>query len=78
MIHYKLTSNVLNYILIDQCSDTTNGEKDSHDSGCNYYIYNRDDCGVYDKGPFKANTMCCACGGGNTGNVVEFFLPLCK
>ena len=72
MIYYSLTSNVLNYMLIGQCSDTTNGETDSYGTGCDYYKYNQDECGVYDKGPFKASTMCCVCGGGKTGNVVEF------
>ena len=72
MIYYALTSNVLNYMLIGQCSETTNGETYSYGTGCDYYKYNQDDCGVYDKGPFKATTMCCVCGGGKTGNVAEF------
>ena len=66
--------------VIGQCMDTNSGLKDVYGEGCDYYKENGDECGDYDDpnnyGGFKATTMCCACGGGKTGNVIELFLPL--
>ena len=65
--------------VIGQCMDTNSGLKDVYGEGCDYYKENGDECGDYDETGFygfKATTMCCACGGGKTGNVIELFLPL--
>ena len=76
MINYSLTSNVLNYMLIGQCNDTTNGVTDDRGEGCDWYESRQSSCGHHDTSTFNANTMCCTCDGGSTGNAVEFFLPL--
>ena len=57
--------------------DTNSGLKDEDGYGCDSYNDYVGECGLYDGGSgFKANTMCCACGGGTTGTVVELFLLL--
>ena len=46
---------------------------DSNGETCTAYYYHaleygdRSQCGNYDNANFKANTLCCACGGGSTG-----------
>ena len=54
----------------DTCVDTAGDLVDSNNNGCEWYnipLYNVDGhgCGEYDIGEFKANEMCCGCGGGD-------------
>ena len=63
-------------MLIGQCDDTNNDATDEYGDGCDWYNGNAGHCGTYDTSSFNADTMCCACGGGMSGTVVEFFLPL--
>ena len=42
---------------------TNNGLADNAGDGCNWY--ERDPCNDFDSDEFKANEMCCFCGGGN-------------
>lgn len=49
------------------CEDTDNGKKDNVGDGCTWYTENDPDkhsCGEYDDSDFKAEKMCCHCGGG--------------
>ena len=78
MSYYKLLVYIvcIELHVIGQCVDTNRGLKDEDGDGCDSYNYGAA-CGCCDGGSgFKAKTMCCACGGGNTGNVVELFLLL--
>jgi len=52
---------------VGSCIDTDNGAKDNYYKGCSRYT--KDMCGGYDDNDFLSNEMCCACGGGNTGNI---------
>jgi len=54
------------------CEDTDEGVADQYGDGCAYYRFWPEDCGKYDtyseyyqSWRFLANSMCCACGGGN-------------
>ena len=58
-------------LLIDSCVDTDKGTGDYGGMGCSWYdddveLYGTESCGIYDDDDFKANKMCCACGGGNS------------
>ena len=46
------------------CSNTDNGATDRDGKGCSYYTSSPSVCTYADTSTFKANTMCCACGGG--------------
>jgi len=47
------------------CKDTDKGLKDSYGDGCEWYDDYPLGCGNYDvSGGFRANAMCCSCGGG--------------
>jgi len=49
------------------CQDTDNGAKDSYGDGCKWYTefdWDKTECGKHDTAEFKANNMCCHCGGG--------------
>jgi len=51
-----------------KCTDADNGAKDNDGDTCAWYTEhdrNGNHCGKHDDGDFKANTMCCRCGGGN-------------
>ena len=50
------------------CIDTDNGAQDNYYKGCSHYTSYPHQCGGYDDSDFFSNQMCCACGGGNTGN----------
>lgn len=52
-----------------ECKDTDNGAKDRDLDDCADYTTSghTDWCGHYDDRDFRANEMCCACGGGSTG-----------
>ena len=58
---------------IGECRNTNilDGEilSDRYGDACDAYTASNADswCGVYDEGAFDSNSMCCACGGGNTG-----------
>lgn len=51
----------------DPCADTANGATDEDGDGCENYDEYPSDCGYYDDMDFSSNVMCCACGGGTTG-----------
>ena len=60
---------------IGTCTNTnigSNGQilSDEYGDACDEYTADVADtwCGNYDSGDFSSNTMCCACGGGNSGN----------
>ena len=55
------------------CRDTNNGALDIGGDGCNWYEQNVGFCGNYDNLLFKANEMCCTCGGGTR----EEFIAVC-
>ena len=65
IIVFELTTCTL--ILTGTCTNTDNGAKDSFGDGCNWYADSKDQCGSADDNDFKANAMCCACGGGKSG-----------
>ena len=48
------------------CEDEDNGIVDSFGDGCDYYYDEKQAtfCGAFDTETFKANEMCCGCGGG--------------
>jgi len=46
------------------CDNTNNGFTDDAGDGCRYYVFNLSECGEWDNDNFKANEVCCACGGG--------------
>ena len=46
------------------CDNNPNGFTDSVGDGCDWYDNNSGSCGYYDTADFKANEMCCSCGGG--------------
>jgi hypothetical protein len=55
------------------CSDSDNGASDLYGSGCDWYTkhdLNGNHCGHHDDRDFKANAMCCRCGGGSEGSAV--------
>jgi len=47
------------------CSDTDDYAKDSNSMGCSWYNYHSASCGKFDDDNFRADQMCCACGGGD-------------
>ena len=49
-----------------ECADTNNGFGDVGGDQCDWYERNPGSCGAYDTADFKANQMCCTCGGGST------------
>ena len=51
------------------CIDTDNEAKDNYYKDCSHYTQYPHQCGGYDDNDFSSNDMCCACGGGNTGNI---------
>ena len=56
------------------CSDTDYGAADRHGGSCSFYDMPGEsgahgNCDYYDDWDFSANSMCCACGGGVTGEV---------
>ena len=54
-----------NFIFKDNpysCANTDNGKTDQYGDSCNQYILGM--CGHWDDDDFKANDMCCNCGGG--------------
>ena len=60
---------------IGTCTNTNVGSNgqiltDAFGDACTEYTATNanDWCGEYDDGTFNSNTMCCACGGGNSGN----------
>lgn len=46
------------------CEDSAGYAKDVDGFGCGWYNSNPQDCGHYDDSDFRANDMCCGCGGG--------------
>ena len=58
-----------------ECVDTDNGDANSWLEECTYYTSRPDHCGffdvvdVVDVDDFVSSQMCCACGGGSTGNI---------
>lgn len=54
------------------CKDADGGATDADRFDCEWYTTKGDehgkDCGLHDDDDFKANKMCCRCGGGSTGN----------
>ena len=50
------------------CTDTDNGKTDNWNDGCAAYAKNKHWCGKYNNSVFFSDKMCCACGGGSTGN----------
>jgi len=79
---FALTEGVFGAVVVDNmtsersenvCKDTANGATDKEDGDCDWYLRHsdhRDQCGNLDDDDFKANDVCCACGGG-TGGTVE-------
>ena len=57
---------------VPDCYDSNMTYADTGDDGCIWYSQgtNYMTCGVYDTEDFKANEMCCACGGGSEVPVV--------
>ena len=53
-----------------ECTDTDFGETDLDGDDCDSYWTNVEDCGDYDGNGFVANSMCCACEGGNNEDKV--------
>ena len=45
------------------CVDTAGDLEDAYGDGCDWYI-SGSGCGNYDTDEFKAEEMCCGCGGG--------------
>jgi hypothetical protein len=54
-----------------QCVDTNNGATDRFDDDCAAYEDWPLFCGSFDTEDFKAEEMCCVCGGGKTGEEKE-------
>ena len=52
-----------------ECVDTDNGALGSWLDDCTYHTSHPSSCGQYDDKDFVASQMCCACGGGTTGNI---------
>lgn len=52
----------------DTCGNTDGSATDSYGDPCSSYNSDNADtwCGYYDDSDFVSNTMCCACGGGET------------
>merc|ERR1712110_1227044 len=49
------------------CVDTAGDLVDKYDDGCKWYnnpYVDKNECGRWDFGEFKAEEMCCGCGGG--------------
>ena len=64
-------------MLIGPCKDLDNGKTDSLQEDCSYYTEYKEDCGQDDDVDFKANELCCACGGGGmriTFHIQKHFL----
>ena len=68
------------YEFIERCLDTSDGKMNSEIPAwdCSDYvtsIKNEEmgvgDCDLNDTDDFKANQMCCICGGGTTGNTIK-------
>lgn len=53
------------------CWDTNNGAGDVTNDGCDWYERNPGYCGNYDTESFKAQEMCCTCGGGSSGSCYD-------
>ena len=53
------------------CWDTNNGAGDITNDGCDWYERNPGYCGNYDTESFKAQEMCCTCGGGSGGSCYD-------
>ena len=53
------------------CWDTNNGAGDVTNDGCDWYERNPGYCGSYDTESFKAQEMCCTCGGGSSGSCYD-------
>ena len=49
----------------DECFDSNLIYGDRAGDKCDWYATRTDLCGTYDTEEFKANEMCCVCGGGN-------------
>ena len=60
----------------ETCRNTDNGEVDSSGDPCTWYddVNNQWQCGYHDDDNFRANEMCCACGGG-TGTSEPYCPP---
>ena len=63
-------------ILVGSCTNTDKGAKDTGGDGCDEYAKNKHWCGKYDDKDFKSKAMCCACGGGATGNLWQRLINL--
>ena len=78
---YNLISNVVALIIIIKlvnlhiittatCENTDGGATDPWGDDCDDYARNKHWCGLYDDSDFDSNSMCCACGGGNSGGKI--------
>ena len=52
-----------------ECVDTDNGDAASWLEECTHYTSHPEHCGFFDVEYFVSSQMCCACGGGSTGNI---------
>ena len=63
---YCIVFLIFAFFWLDVCKDTANGATDKEDGDCDWYLRHsdhRDQCGNLDDDDFKANDVCCACGG---------------
>ena len=58
------------------CVDADNGATDDGGVGCNYYYDYPNWCGLYDDNDFSSNAMCCACGGGTKGIILDILYDI--
>ena len=57
------------------CIDTDDGKIDKSNGGCWWYYRSPEaSCGKHDDSDFKANSLCCACGGGKLGTPTLFLI----
>ena len=52
----------------EECEDIDDWRLDAYYLPCDTYAGFAEDCGEYDTAYFDAETLCCACGGGTTGD----------
>ena len=54
------------------CTDTADGKNGKFGTNCAHYREFPSQCGDHDEVDFKAASVCCACGGGETGTLTLF------
>ena len=63
----------------ETCINTDNGYTDTYGYGCYLYTEYPSMCGNYDDymfTSFSSMQMCCACGGGTSGNITDILFDI--